>query len=59
MAVYYANGFDIDLVMVGGDVLVRDGHPVVADEAALARRAQSGAERIWAQAEREGAIPRS
>jgi cytosine/adenosine deaminase-related metal-dependent hydrolase len=59
MAVYYANGFDVDLVMVGGDVLIRDGRPVFADEAALAWRAQSGAERIWAQAEREGAIPRS
>lgn len=57
MLVYYSNGNDVDFVMVDGKPLIEDGRPVFEDDAALARRAQAGAERIWEQAEREGAIP--
>ncbi len=48
--VYNANGNDVDMVIVGGQVLVRDGGLVTIDEAGLIADCQRAAEKMWARA---------
>ena len=44
--IYFANGNDVDTVLVGGRVLLSDGRPVHADQAAILADAQREAERM-------------
>lgn len=44
--VYFANGNDVDTVLVGGRVLLRGGKPVHTDQAAVLADAQREAERM-------------
>lgn len=48
--VYNANGNDVDTVIVGGEVLVRDGHAVNINEANLIVDCQCAAEALWRRA---------
>jgi 5-methylthioadenosine/S-adenosylhomocysteine deaminase len=48
--VYNANGNDVDTVIVGGEVLVRDGKLTRIDETQLVAECQSAAEGIIARA---------
>lgn len=58
-AVYYSYGSDVDFVAIGGQILIQDGRSTTFDEVALADQAQGACERIWEEAKRQGAIPRS
>ncbi|TAK29551.1 MAG: hypothetical protein EPO21_21250 [Chloroflexota bacterium] len=58
-AVYYSYGSDVDFVTIGGKILVQDGRSTTLDEVTLANQARAACERIWEEAERQGAIPRS
>jgi cytosine/adenosine deaminase-related metal-dependent hydrolase len=44
--VYFANGNDVDTVVIGGKVLLRQGQPVHTDQAAVLADAQREAERM-------------
>lgn len=44
--VYFANGNDVDTVLVGGKILLRGGKPVHTDQAAVLADAQREAERM-------------
>jgi 5-methylthioadenosine/S-adenosylhomocysteine deaminase len=48
--VYNANGNDVDTVIVGGDILVRDGRAVKINEAGLIADCQRAAEAMWSRA---------
>jgi cytosine/adenosine deaminase-related metal-dependent hydrolase len=57
--VYYSYGSDIETVMVDGKLLIDKGRALTTDEADLRRRVKAGVERIWALAEKQGAMPKS
>ncbi len=44
--VYFANGNDVDTVVIGGRILLAKGHPVHTDQAAVLADAQREAERM-------------
>ncbi|WP_416356193.1 amidohydrolase family protein [Aureimonas phyllosphaerae] len=46
---YFANGNDVDTVLVGGEILLRDGRPVRTDMAGVLADAQREAERMIAR----------
>jgi 5-methylthioadenosine/S-adenosylhomocysteine deaminase len=46
---YFANGNDVDTVLVGGEVLLRNGRPVRTDMAGVLADAQAEAERMIAR----------
>jgi 5-methylthioadenosine/S-adenosylhomocysteine deaminase len=48
--VYNANGNDVDTVIVGGDILVRDGRAMRINEASLIADCQRAAEAMWQRA---------
>jgi cytosine/adenosine deaminase-related metal-dependent hydrolase len=47
MLVHLAGPDNVDLVMVGGRILVEDGHLAVADEGRILAEATASSERVW------------
>uniref|UniRef100_UPI003F495916 amidohydrolase family protein n=1 Tax=Actinomadura sp. CA-154981 TaxID=3240037 RepID=UPI003F495916 len=56
--VWNATPADVSLVIVNGEVVVRDGRPVACDEAGVVRSAAAAVQRLWEAAEREGVLAR-
>lgn len=54
--VWNATPADVELVMVGGDVLVEDGRVVGWDEARVVESAAAAVAKVWESAEREGVL---
>ncbi len=55
--VYYSFGTDVETVMVNGKIVVENGKATTTDEDELRKRVKAAAERIWAIADLEGALP--
>ncbi len=55
--IYYSFGGDVESVMVNGRLLIENGKALTTDEAELRQRVKAAAERIWAIAAHEGAMP--
>jgi cytosine/adenosine deaminase-related metal-dependent hydrolase len=55
--VYYSFGTDVETVMINGKIVIENGIALTTDESALRKRVQAAADRIWAIAAREGALP--
>ena len=55
--VYYSFGTDVETVMINGKIVIENGVALTTDESALRKRVQAAADRIWAIAAREGALP--
>lgn len=55
--IYYSFGTDVETVMVNGQVIIDQGRAVNTDEEALRRTVTDAVHRIWAIADKEGALP--
>jgi cytosine/adenosine deaminase-related metal-dependent hydrolase len=55
--VYYSFGTDVETVMINGKIIIENGVALTTNESELRQRVQAAAERIWAIAAREGALP--